>query len=248
MCNESAVGLKQSEFAHARCVILLGQLDLLKYILPVLADIQESNLKDEKGELLYAHIIKTLSVCNPEVRLACLLHDVGKMHTKTSRNNFEFSSEWADVIIDKNLGTSGLGYTKKQVEEIKKTIRALDWDKHGYKSKKQIRLFIRANFDVFEKICLLKDAIALENTNFTSKSKIAGRWRKVYKRMVELKTPIRLSELKLNGNNIIDKFPQIKLTKIGKLLNLMLDLCLHYPGCNEKEILLQKFKYFLRKM
>ena len=238
---------KESNFAHARCMILLGKLDLWQYILPALSEIQHSEMKDEKGELLYDHIIKTFSVCVPEVRLACLLHDVGKMHTKQNRNNFDFSQEWSDIIIEKNLGETGLGYSKKIVEETKDIVSALDFDRYGYKTKKQIRFFIRQYNNVFEKICLLKDAIALENTHFTNKSKIAAKWKIVHQEMQTYQTPLSLKELCIDGNDIIECVPEIRLELIGELLNKLLDFCLQHPRCNEKEILVQKVKEIVKK-
>lgn len=247
LCDTFYPTRKQSNYAHARCIILIGKLNLWKYILPALSEIQFSNIKDEKGELLYEHILKTFSICDPEVRLACLLHDVGKMYTKQNRNNFEFSKEWADIIIDNNLGSNGLGYAKKIVEETKQIIRELDFDALGYKSKKQVRVFIRLNKNVFDKICMLKDAVALENTNFTNTSKIATRWKRINSEMKYFRTPLTLSQLSIDGSDIIDCLPNIKLEKIGELLNNALDYCLHHPRCNEKEILLQKIKKIVQK-
>lgn len=247
LCDTFYPARKQSQYAHAKCIILVGKLGLWEYILPVLDNIQKSPIKDEKGEDLYEHIIKTFSVCDPSVRLACLLHDVGKMYTKTNKNNFDFSKDWANVIIEKNIGTEGLYYPKKIVEETKHIISLLDWDKYGLERHKNIRFFIRDNIKVFDKLCLLKDAIALENTNFTQISKIALRWKKVYAKMKKLNTPVTLKELAINGTDILNCIPEIKNETIGELLNCMLNKCLHKPKLNEKEILLQKVKKMVLK-
>lgn len=247
LCDTFYPARKQSQYAHAKCIILVGKIDLWEYILPALNQIQKSNIKDEKGEDLYEHIIKTFSVCDPSIRLACLLHDVGKMYTKTNKNNFDFSTDWANVIIDKNLGIEGLYYPKKSIEEIKHIISLLDWDKYGLESKRNIKLFIRKNLKVFDKLCYLKDAIALENTNFTQISKIALRWKKEYEKINKLKIPMTLSELAINGNDILNCIPEINTEKIGTLLNCMLDKCLVKPKLNEKEILLQKIKKMVIK-
>ncbi len=246
-CDMHYPNRKESAYAHARCMILLGQLDLFKIILPAIDDIRKSNLKDEKGELLYEHIIKTFSICPPEVRLCCLMHDVGKVYSKTTASTFEFNKDWADIIIEGNLGIDGLGYPKSQVSEIKKIVKNLDFDKRGHESKRKIKYFIRDNFDVFEKICILKDAIALENTDFTFISKIALRWRGVYNKMLLTKTPIELSQLMIDGNDIKEQMPSIKQEKIGEILHKLLDLCLLDPQLNEKNILLQKAKKIVLK-
>lgn len=236
-CDTFYPNRRESVYAHAKCMILLGNLDLFKIILPALDDIKKSNLKDEKGELLYEHIIKTLSICPPQIRLCCLLHDVGKVYSKTTASTFEFNKDWADIIIESNLGIDGLGYPKSKILEIKQIVKNLDFDKYGHTSKKKIRYFIRENFNIFENLCILKDAIALENTDFTSISKIALRWRGVYNKMLLTKTPINLSQLMINGDDIKTAIPSIKKEKIGEILNKLLDLCLFYPMMNEKDIL-----------
>ena len=238
---------KPSQFAHARCMILLGTFNLWKYILPAIDTLQQSKLKDEKGESLYQHTIKTLSVCGPSVRLACLLHDVGKIYTKTNRKNFEFSNDWAEVLIEQNLGASNLNFSKKTIVETKQIIKALDWDKFGLEPTKKVKQFVRTNFDIFEKLCFLKDAIALENTNFSSTSKIAARWKKVYNQMIQDKIPITIAELAVNGSDIIEKIPDVKIETISELLEELLNFCLIHPRCNEKEILVQKLQKIVKK-
>lgn len=247
ICDTIYPNKKECRFAHARCLLLLGKLGILKHILPCLYDIQQCNLKDEKGEQLFEHIVKTFAVSLPQVRLACLMHDVGKVYAKLSSNSFEFNKDWANIIIEQNLGIDGLGYPKSKVEEIKKIVGALDWDKHGYKTKKQVRLFIRDNTDIFENLCFLKDAISLENTDYTTISKIALRWKGIYSHMVMLKTPLNLSQLMIDGNDIKNTIPSIKDEKIGEILTKMLDYCLHNPRQNEANILINKVKKLVLK-
>lgn len=238
---------KDSEFAHARCMIMIGQLGLWKYILPCVQDILDSPMKDDKGELLYDHMINTLSYCEPNARLACLVHDVGKLHTKEKENNFMFNQDWADVIIEKNLGIEGLYYPKAIVERTKKIVKALDFDKHGFASKKKIRRFILSYKDEFYEICDLKDAIALENTNFTKKSQIAARWKKVFKQMKENKTPLSVAELNITGDDIIESVENINVKSIGQLLNSLLEYTLDYPSCNEKSFLIKQTLKIVKK-
>lgn len=108
-------------------------------------------------------------------------------------------------------------------------------------------MFIKDNKDVFEEICNLKDAIALENTNYTQKSKIAGRWKKIYNAMKEEKTPFTVAELNIKGNDIIDEIPNIKIERIGELLDYCLDYCLIHPKCNDKVFLISKIKKIIQK-
>ena len=192
-------------------------------------------------------MINTLSVCSPNARLACLVHDVGKIYTKEQTNTFNFSKEWADIIINENLGTDGLYFPKNIVEQTKRIVGALDFDKRGLERKKNVKYYIRENKDVFEQVCDLKDAIALENTDFTQKSKIARRWRKIYNKMKEEKTPMIVPELALKGENIIEEIPNIKIGTISGILNYCLDFCLYHPRCNDRVYLINKVKKIVNK-
>ncbi len=238
---------KNSKYAHAKCMLLLGELDLWQYILPAIDEIFKSNITDEKGELLYSHIINTLSVCDKSCRLACLLHDVGKVYTKSINNNFKYSLDWSQIIIEKNLGQDGLKYSKNIIEETKKIVSALDYDKYGLLPKRNLKQFIRANIDIFDKICYLKDAIALENTNYSQKSKIAKRWKKQYQQIKSLSTPLSLSELNITGDDIIDTVPEINVVYIGEILNKLLDTCLYHPRLNNKNYLISYAKKLILK-
>lgn len=228
----------ETKYAHAKCMLLIGELNLWQFILPAVQQLQESTIRDEKNEEIYSHIINTLAVCEPSARLSCLLHDVGKLYTKTQKNNFNFSGDWASIIIEKNLGLEGLYYSKKTIEQTKRIVAALDFDKHGLELHGSVRKFIRQNVDIFNEICYLKDAIALENTDFSTKSKVAAKWRKIYKRMLANDTPLTLADLNIKGGDIIENIPKIKVSQISKLLNYLLDYCLSHPAANNKDTLI----------
>jgi len=238
---------KESKYAHAKCLLTIDQMGLWKYILPAIDEISNLRIHDNKGELIYQHLIHTVSVCDPSVRLACLLHDVGKIYTKRHSNSFNFSKEWADIIIEQNLGQEGLLYPKETIEKIKRIVASLDFDRHGFESRKSVRRFIRENWNDFNEICLLKDAIALENTDYTKISIIASRWKAIKRKMEKYQTPIKIKDLDINGNEIINAVPNIKVEKINMLLNKLLDYCLDHPKCNQNAILKELAYNFANK-
>ena len=240
ICDTFYPKRKQSEYAHVKCLVLIGYLNLWQYIFPAINLVQKCSLVDEKGEHVYDCIMNTMCVCEPEVRLAGLFFNIGKVYAKINDYKVNKSLDWADVIIENNLGINGLGYSKKETEEVKKIIAALSFDKYGFAPKKKVKFFIRENVDVLDKICMLKNAIALENTNFTHTSKIADRWIKIYRKMLIEGTPLNLADLNLDGNDILEKIKDVKENKIGEILNSLLDYCLMHPECNEKDYLLEK--------
>lgn len=247
VCDTFYPNNKESEYAHAKCMIMLAQLDLWKYIFPAIDKLYNTQMTDDKDEQLFEHMVNVLSVCAPNSRLACMFHDVGKLYTKENNQNFEFNHDWADLIIEKNLGQEGLMYSKKEIENTKKIVKGLDFDKFGLARKSTIRRFIKDNYDVFYDICDLKDAISLENTKFNKKSSVIKRWKKVYNQMKEEGAPIDVDQLNIDGNEILKYIPNIRREKIGNLLNIILDFCLIHPTCNEKKYLINYAKKIAKK-
>ena len=247
LCDQFYPDRKESKYAHAKCLILVGKFDLWQYILPIVDKIQKSELKDNKAQNLYLHIINCVAMCEPDARLACLLHDAGKAYTKLNGKNFNFSKDWTKVIIEKELGIDGLLYSKNQIAEIVNVVNALDFDKYGFAKKSTVKKYIANNFGYFDKICKVKDCIALENTNFTQKSKIAKRWRNIYNSMIQSKTPISVQELDIGGDDILDVIKDINHKHIGELLQKLLDMCIVRPELNVKHLLIEKVKKIVLK-
>lgn len=230
--------LTDIKYAHARGLVFLDDLDAIKYILPVLDEIKNSGLMADKDKTLYEHILNVFALSEKEVRLSALLHDVGKARAKQEYGNFAGANEYSSIIIEKNLGNEGLGFSKKIVERVKNVVLSVDFNKFGLESVKNIKRFIVDNKENLWLIIKLKNAIRLEKSNLKRRSIRANKLNKIYNEMLSKGTPMSVKELNIKGDEIIKEIPNIRVNKISYLLKELLYKCIDWPANNTKEKLI----------
>ena len=230
--------LPETKNAHARGINMLADLGALKYVLPALDDIKNGLLIEDTGKYLFEHIMNVFMFSQPQVRLSALLHDVGKAKVYEKYKNFNGSQEMANIIIESNLGEEGLGYSKKIVERVKNVVFGVDFNKYGFESAKNIRKFIIENNENIELIIALRNAIIKDKKGAIGKHFGLNRIYYIYNNMLKTKAPMRISDLKINGNDIIERFKDVNVKKLSDLLNKILIIVAGKPYMNNKETLL----------
>jgi len=236
-----------NKYAHAKGLLLLSDLGALKYILPAIHTIKESNIIEDKGKYLFEHILNVFAFSKPQVRLSALMHDVGKAKSFLKNRTFNGADEFAEVIIEKNLGQEGLNYSKKVVDRVKRVVLNQNFNKYCLESAKNIKLFIQKNVDIIELIIWLKDSIALDKSNQKRKSISASILYKTYQKMKRNDTPFSLNELNLKGDKLISEIPNLKINKVGEILNKLLLKCVCKPYYNKEDTLLILSKRIINK-
>ena len=224
--------------AHFRAMVLLGELDAWKDILPVMEDMKNTQVVDKKGEKIYDHILNCLKNASPKIRLAVLLHDAGKVKTLELNKKMFGAKEFVETIVNKNLGLDGLGYAKQVVSKVTKTIIGYDFNSWCLASKKTIKRFIFKNHDVIENIIEIKNVAKSEGKGSLRKIRSAEILRKTYNEMLKEGAPFDLRDLKVNGDDIIKVFPKINLEYLDNLLDDLLFEAALYPKKNNKQELL----------
>lgn len=224
--------------AHFRAMLLLGELDVWKYIMPSIDKIKNSNITDHKGENLYEHIMNCLKNSSPEIRLAVLLHDVGKFKTMELNKNFFGSEDFVNVLVENNLGISGLGYSNKVISQVERMINGYDYDKYCLKSKNALKEYILENHDIIKQVIEMKEVIKNEGRLKYVQDRSAARLKKVYNEMVRQNAPMELKQLAIDGNDIINAVPKIKLENLDDLLDEILKRTCKSPEKNNREDLI----------
>ncbi len=231
--------LPGKKYAHARGVQMLADLGALKIVLPALDAIYRSGLQDDRNKPLFDHVINVFAFSSPEVRLSALLHDAGKARAKLQYGNFNGEEEFSEIIIEKNLGVDGLGFSKKIVERVKKVVLGVNFNKSGLEIAKNVKHFIAENHEEIELIISLKNAIALDKSNRRHGSYSAKVLNKTYEKMKKNNTPFTLSELNLKGDVLIKNIPSLKVNKTGEILSKLLYKCIDRPYINIESNLLE---------
>lgn len=239
--------LSDIKYAHARGVMMLASLGALPYVLPALEKIRTCGILEDRNKPLFEHVMNVFALCAPEVRLSALLHDCGKEKAMEEFGNFNGADDFMPIIVENNLGEEGLCYPKKVVERVKRVIAGQDYNKYGLELTKNIRRYVAKNYQDIDLILALKIAINFDKNNKRTLSFGSYRLKKVYDRMKEQNTPFTLADLKINGDVILNTFPQIRVNRIGKLLDILLEKCIDKPRLNTEENLINTAEKILLK-
>lgn len=175
------------------------------------------------------------------LRLAALLHDVGKLYTKTEKDGVEHF----------------YGHAKVSSDEARKIIRRWRLDNDTLKAVGLLALYHDSRFEYTEKNVrklmnkvgreLMPGLLALMEADLSGKSEYSitqytenlKLLRTVYETIAERGDAVSISELDITGNDLMEHgVPKGK--EIGETLNRLLELVLDDPTLNSKEKLIKK--------
>lgn len=225
-------------------VLLLNTSELLDYILPELTEAQGIPQSGHHIYDVWTHSIESLRHCpstDPIVRLATLLHDVGKPRTKrkmkgkiTFYNHEVVGARIAAQIADR------LRLSKKQKEKLITLVR---WHMFAYDPKMTdaaIRRFIRrVGKDRINEMMLLRVG---DRKGGGSKA-TSWRLRELQERIGEqLYDPMTVKDLKVDGRDVMQVLDINPGPKIGEVLNQLFEEVMEDPKKNKRKYLLQRIK------
>ena len=224
--------------AHYRGLKLLHQLDLLKYLVPQLEDGAGmlQNPKYHKYDVL-EHTFRTVQACPPSVRLAALLHDVGKPYCMSKFGNMHGHEKVSANIAKYTLGEYGLKYPNAIIDEVEWLCANHMYDKDGLTKTGKLKMFVAKNFD---RIDALVSLIIADRKATGMEWSEAVRLADVKKQLVEENAPLKVTDLKIDGATLI--LEGIQPVKIGGLLNELWSACVVEPRLNNEEWLLAQIR------
>lgn len=217
---------------------------LLQYILPELIKTQGIKQAGHHTKDVWNHSLDSLASCSsldPVIRFAALLHDIGKPIAFRNINNkiTFYGHEVVGGRIVKNIADR-LRFSAKEKEKLWLLVR---YHMFAYDSKmtdSAIRRFIRR--------------IGKENINNMISLRIADRqgggskatsWRlrELQERIGKLMyTPLQVSDLKIDGHDIMKELNLKPGPKIGKILNTLFEEVMEDASLNNKDYLLKRVK------
>ncbi len=227
---------------------LLRNSNLLQIILPELEKCFNIEQKSPKRHHLYdvgTHLLLSLEKCpssDPIVRLATLLHDVGKAATykKTKEGVITFyNHEIISTSIVKHIAQR-LHFSKKDKNRLIKLVRWHQFSVDERQTDKAIRRFIRQ--------------VGKENISDIIKLRIGDRlgggaketsWRlELYKkRLIEVqKQPFTIADLKINGYDVMKIFNINPGPVVGNVLKIIFNDVVENKVKNQREILLKRIR------
>ncbi len=230
-------------------IVKLKESELLQIILPELQScfgIVQEGPKHDRVYDIGEHSFLTLKYtpsANPLVRFASLLHDIGKVETvKTAPDgnvtfyNHDVAGGQLSLKIAKRFNLS-----KKSTEKLYRLIRWHLFTVDERQTDSAIRRFIK-NVGVEN----IDDMMALrigDRLGGGTQKAVSWRMEEFQKRIKEvLKKPFSISDLKVNGNDVMKKLGLKPGPKIGEILNKLFQEILEDTSKNNRDYLLKKVK------
>lgn len=214
---------------------LLKQTGVLARILPELAlgDNMEQR-EDFHSHDVLEHTLRCVLYAPPEIRLAALLHDVGKPYCKINFGKFARHEE-EGAIIAENI-CRRLRVPGKVAARVCALVRWHMYDLSGAASENKVRKFIVNHLEIFDELLLLKQADFSACKDDLSPAPCVVKWKGISEKMRIEGVPFTLKELKVRGDELIGA--GICPDETAKTLKMLLGECAIGNVLNDKEKLI----------
>ena len=225
------------KWAHYRGLRLIQQLGLWKYLIPQLEDgagLMQNPLYHKYDVL--EHTNQTVKFAAPDIRLAALMHDVGKPYCVSKFGNMHGHEVISAHIVRYDLGEYGLKYPNDVIEEVEWLCLNHMYDIARNTTEAKLRIFVATNFDRIDKLVELMEADNLARGMDDETREV--RLKAVKQKLIEEGAPLTLSDLKLDGSVLIRE--GIQPVKIGGVLKELWRACVIDPRLNNEDWLLKQ--------
>lgn len=230
-------------------VLFLRNTKLLKYILPELDICFTIPQKSPKRHHIYdvgTHLVMSLKYCPSKdeiTRFATLIHDIGKAKTFKKDEKTGLITFYNHEVIGKKLAekiADRFKLSNKQKEKLVRLVQYHQFTVSEIQTDKAIRRFIRQVSKEY-----LQDILDLRVGDRVGSGAKPTSWRfeLFKKRLIEVqKQPFKITDLKINGNEIM-KILNIKPgPKVGQVLKKLFDNVVNKKIENKKEVLIKEVK------
>ena len=231
-------------------LIFLEKLELLDYILPEI----KNSIGCEQGGIhkydVYEHLLRTMQAAadknfSTELRLAALLHDIGKPATRRTGGKNKHYTFYGHEVVGARMTKKILSRLRLPSELSENVENLVRWhmffsDPDEITLAAVRRTIVRIGKEHIEDLLNLRvcDRIGTGRPN-----EQPFRFRK-YKAMVDeaLRDPISVKMLKINGDKIMDITGEKPGKKLGYVLHTLLEEVLIDPSKNTEEYLENRAK------
>lgn len=226
-------------------LMLLYNSGLLEQILPEVVKGKGVSQSGHHQDDVFTHSIKSLKFCknpDPIVRLATLLHDVGKSVVAKKRNGKMtfYNHEVIGASIARHIAKR-LHFSKKDREKLITLVR---WHMFTVDEKitdAAVRRFIRKIGK--ENINDMMDLRIADRLGGGCLSETSWRLRLLQKRILEVQKHIpAVADLKVNGHDVMKILGIGPGPKVGRVLNKLFEEILDNPIKNKRSYLLKRVK------
>ena len=192
--------------AHYRGLRLLKQLDLWKYIIPEMAECDGVAQPEQYHKYdVMEHSFQCVRYAPPlnNLRLAALLHDIGKPYCLKNFGNFHGHEKCSGISA--RIILNRLRYPNDVINQVVRLCSLHMYDMRGETREAKVRVFVAKNFDIIDKLVAIIRADRLA-TGVIPKEEAEKphRFEKVREQMLSDGTPILKKSLRISGKDLID--------------------------------------------
>ena len=226
-------------------IVFLERLGMIEYILPEIKD----SIGCEQGGIhaydVYEHLLRTLQGAadkgfSTEVRMAALLHDIGKPATRTVGGKNKEYSFFGHEVVGSRMARKILKRLRLPRDFSENVVNLVRWhmffsDPDEITLAAVRRTIVRIGEDHIDDLLNLR---ICDRIGTGRPKEQPFRFRK-YKAMVDeaLRDPISVKMLKVNGDKIMDITGEKPGRKLGYVLNSLMEEVLEDPTKNDEKYL-----------
>lgn len=227
-----------------KAILLLEETKLLEIILPEILLMKGIKQGGHHTTDVWVHSLDALASCpatDPVVRLATLIHDIGKPLTFDQKDgNITFYNH---EIVGSRTATKIAKRFKLSKTDTQRLFTLVRYHMFHYQPQNtdaSIRRFMRkVGLENIDDILDLREGDRLGS----GAKKTSWRLEEMKARMVEqLNQPMDVKDLAINGHDLIEILKMEPGRKIGEILQSLFEEVLDNPELNTKETLLEKAK------
>lgn len=231
----------------AEGVLFLRNSELLRYILPELDMCFSIPQKSPERHHIYdvgTHLVMSLKNCPSRdtiTRFATLIHDVGKAKTFRKDDETQIITFYNHEVVGGKQTEEIADRFKLSNEEKKKLVTLVRYHQFTVselQTDKAVRRFIREIGKEY-----IDDMLALRTADRIGSGARPTSWRYELfkKRLVEVqKEPFKVTDLKIDGNDVMRVLNLKPGPKIGKILQDLFDEVIEQKITNERTVLLSR--------
>ncbi len=225
-----------NEGGHYQGLLLLEKTGVLSKLLPelTLGKGMAQRADFHSYDVLF-HSLRATLYASDEVRLAVLLHDIGKPFCALRDGNaHEHPTEGAEIA--ENV-LNRLKAPKKTVAQVKELVLWHMYDFNLQTGENKLRRFFVAHAPLLPALMQVKQADYSGCKDDPSPCPTNLKWQKLLEKMRAENVPFSLKELRVTGKDLIDK--GVPAPRVSEILNKLLSHLAVNPKDNEKSKLLK---------
>ncbi|MBO5241002.1 MAG: HD domain-containing protein [Clostridia bacterium] len=181
------------------------------------------------------HSLRAVLYADKSVRLAALLHDIGKPLCTLRHGNVHAHPEEGATLTRAVL--TRLKAPIKTIEETAKLTALHMYDFNCKTGENKLRRFFAAHYPILEKLLLIKQADFSACTDDLSIAPTCARWEALLARLRKERAPLTLKELALSGKDLLNA--GVEPRRISEILQTLLYHTVCNPKDNTKERLIK---------